>query len=318
MRIFKRHHLIPTFIVVASFLSACTSKNENRFVVAANGSGDFKTIQEAVNAIPVTGKVFTVFIKSGTYKEKIVINEYFNKIRFIGEDARNTIITYDDYSGKGDINTFTSYTIKVLGSDLRFENLTIQNSEGLRGQAVALHVEGDRCVFKNCRIVGNQDTLYANGKKSRQYFKNCHIEGTTDFIFGSATAVFDHCEILCKKHSYITAASTTKSQEFGYVFMRCKINAAPGITKVYLGRPWRDYANVVYLNCKLGAHICPEGWHNWSKPEREETVYYAEFDNTGDGADLSHRVPWANQLTAEEAEKYTIENILTLSEWVLK
>ncbi|WP_320020071.1 pectinesterase family protein [Labilibaculum manganireducens] len=314
----KLNILILLYLLGSTILFSCSSAIENQIVVAADGSGDYKSIQEAINAVRSSEETKLIFIKSGIYKEKLVVPVDKENIHFVGEDVAKTIITWDDYSGKGDINTFTSFTMQILGNNICVENLTIENSEGMQGQAVALHVEGDGCSFKKCRILGNQDTVYASGKNSRQYFQECYIEGTTDFIFGSSTAVFQDCVILCKKNSYITAASTPKESEFGYVFMNCKIEATPEISKVFLGRPWRDYANVVFLNCELGAHIRPEGWHNWSKPEREETAFYAEYRNRGLGADTSDRVVWSKQLTAKQAEKYTVENVLQLSKWEIK
>ena len=314
----KKQHIWMLLLLMGSLLVSCSRDKDNRIIVAADGSGDYTTIQEAINAVSSTDETTEIFIKNGVYKEKIVVPADKRNIHFLGEDASKTIITWDDYSGKGDINTFTSYTLQVLGSGMLFENLTIENSEGLRGQAVALDVQGDQCVFKNCRIVGNQDTLYAAGENCRQYFKDCHIEGTTDFIFGSSTAVFQDCDILCKKRSFITAARTPQGQPFGYVFMNCKIEAAPGIEQVYLGRPWRAYANVVFMNCELGSFINPEGWSNWHDTDRYKTAFYAEYHNYGPGADTTQRVAWSKQLTEAQAQKYTVENILGLSNWKLK
>ncbi len=309
-------------ILIFSFFSVYCAKadlsevSEYDIVVAADGTGNLKTLQEAINSIRAfKPETTTIFIKKGTYNEKVEIHSWLQNIRIIGEDVENTIITWNDYSGKNEINTFTSYTIRIQGNDIVLENLTIENTEGLRGQAVALHVEGDRCAFVNCHIQGNQDTVYLAGEKSRHYFYNCNIEGTTDFIFGSATSVFKSCTILCKKHSYITAASTPENKEYGFVFIECDIKAAPEITKVYLGRPWRDYANVVFKQCQLGNHIRPEGWHNWSKPEREKTAFYAEYQNKGPGANISQRVKWSKQLTPQESLKYTAENILSFDDW---
>ena len=306
---------LPFYLLVFLFLTGCKENSITRLVVDVNGTGDYKTVQAAIDAVEESDAVTEIYIKTGVYKEKIVISEKKRNIHLLGENAENTIITWDDYSGKDTINTFTSYTLKIVGNDIKVENLTIENSEGLRGQAVSLYVEGDRCLFVNCRIVGNQDTLYAAGKKCRQHYKNCLIEGTTDFIFGSATALFENCNILCKKNSYITAASTPEECEFGYVFLNCNIEAAEGIDKVFLGRPWRDYAKVVYINCRMGDFIRSEGWHNWSKPEREKTAFYAEYNNTGLGAEIAGRVSWSKQLTAEQAVKYTPVNILRFDEW---
>jgi pectinesterase len=171
-------------------------------------------------------------------------------------------------------------------------------------------VEGDRCVFRNCRILGNQDTLYTAGQNSRQYFTNCHIEGTTDFIFGAATVLFENCTICSKADSYITAASTPKGKPYGYVFSHCKLTAKEGVTKVFLGRPWRDYAKTVFIHCEMGAHILPAGWSNWGGTTRDKTAFYAEYGNTGPGSHTSGRVPWSHQLTKMQAKKYNREIIL--------
>jgi Pectin methylesterase len=172
-------------------------------------------------------------------------------------------------------------------------------------------VEGNRCAFINCNILGNQDTLYATGENSQQYYSGCYIEGTTDFIFGSATALFDSCTLHSKSDSYITAASTNKNQEFGFVFTNCKLTAAPSVSKVYLGRPWRDFAKVVFLYCEMGGHILPEGWRNWDNTSRDQTAYYAEYKNTGNGFQPLNRIKWSHQLLKKEKSKYTISNILS-------
>ena len=318
------NHLRIFFLFALVSLVAIASGKEfqNKIVVAADGSGNFRTLTAAVHAIVNntvdTQKPLLVYIKNGVYKEKVAIPGQIHDVYFRGEDAAKTIITWDDYTGKRNINTFTSYTIKVLGHDLSFQNLTFENSEGLHGQAVALDVEGNHCVFQNCHIVGNQDALYAAGNNSKQYYKDCHIEGTTDFIFGSATAVFQNCDILCKKNSFITAARTPQGVKFGYVFLNCKVRAIPGVTQVYLGRPWRAYANVVYKNCEFGSFIRPVGWSNWHQTHRYKTAFYAEYHNSGRGANTSHRVSWSHQLTKQQAEEYTVENILGLSKWKMK
>ncbi|MBN2611191.1 MAG: pectin esterase [Bacteroidales bacterium] len=280
--------------------------------VSLDGTGDFTTIQEAVNsARDFSDARFVIFIKNGIYREKLVVPSWKTIITLIGENADSTIIVFDDYSGKDGINTFTSYTVLVQGNDFYAENITFQNSAGPVGQAVALHIEADRCTFRNCRFLGNQDTMYAAGEGSRQYYYNCYIEGTTDFIFGAATALFEECTIHSKKNSYITAASTTKDTEYGFVFMKCKLTADSAISKVYLGRPWRDYAKVVFLHCELDNHIVPAGWHNWSKSERELTAFYAEYKNSGNGSDIANRVAWSKHLSDDEASCFTKVNILS-------
>ncbi len=315
------------FFVSLSFCSfAQDPKYPNEITVAQDGSGNYKTIQEAINSVRDLGQwQVIIHIKKGIYQEKLIIPTWKTKLSLIGEDKANTIITFNDYSGKiistgkdaygnTKFSTFTSFTVLVQGDDVSFQNLTIQNTAGRVGQAVALHVEGDRFVMKDCAILGNQDTLYTATESSRQYYQNCFIEGTTDFIFGEATAVFQNCTIKSLTNSYVTAAATTKNQQFGYVFLNCELIADTNATKVYLGRPWRPYAKTVFIQCELGAHLVPEGWNPWKGDlmfkDKEKTAFYAEYHNTGKGANSKARVVWAKQLTANEAKLYTIQNVL--------
>jgi len=305
----KNRQIVLILVLLLAALSA--PAQTNRIVVAQDGTGDFATIAAAVNSRPDHSQTrIVIFIKNGTYREKLVIPSWKTNITLLGEDKENTVITYDDYSGKGNLNTFTSYTVLVQGNDFRAENLTIENAAGPGvAQAVALHVEADRCVFRNCRLIANQDTLYIGVDNSRQYFLDCYIEGTTDFIFGPATSVFQNCTIRCKKNSYITAASTIQGKEFGFVFFDCTITHTPETDRVYLGRPWRPFAKTVFIRCNLGDHILPEGWHNWNKPDAEKTSYYGEYQSIGKGGTTSARVAWSHQLTGEEASRYTLANI---------
>ena len=314
-RILLQIALICSLMLFGNFLYA-----ENNFlkqgtqkfyiVVAKDGSGDFTTVQAAINSAPdVAQKRVTIYVKNGVYKEKLVVPSWKTKITLIGESKDSTIITYDDYHGKGNINTFTSYTVLVQGNDFTAENLTFENSAGRVGQALALAVEADRCIIRNCRIIGNQDTLYAANDSSRQYYVDCYIEGTTDFIFGDATAVFKNCLIKSKKNSFVTAASTSPEQKFGYVFLNCKLIADSGLNKVYLGRPWRPYADVAYIHCYLGQQIIAAGWNNWKDPQREKTARYSEYESTGPGANPAGRIGWSKQLTSREVKKYTLKNI---------
>jgi pectinesterase len=230
-------------------------------------------------------------------------------VHFIGESADRTVITFNDYSGRGKTNTFTSYTAKISGNRFVAENITFANSAGPVGQALALYVDADKAVFKNCRFLGNQDTIFATGENARQLFAGCYIEGTTDFIFGPSTAVFQNCTIHCKSNSYITAANTAQGKKFGFVFLDCKITADSVVTKLHLGRPWRAWAKTVFIRCELPKQIVPAGWNNWSNPENEKTAYYAEYKNSGQGAGTEKRVSWSRQLTDQEAKEYTLENI---------
>lgn len=287
-------------------------------VVNQDGSGDYQSIQEAINNVKAFPyERITITIKNGIYKEKIKVHEWNKNISLVGESKEKTIITYDDYFNKmnlGRNSTFYTYTLLVEANDVILKNLTIENSSGDIGQAVALSVFSDRVVVANCKILGNQDTLYASGI-GKQYYKNCYIEGTTDFIFGSATAYFDNCEIHSKKDSYITAASTPKEANFGYIFKDCNLTSNTETSKVYLGRPWRIYAKTVFINCSLGNHILPEGWHNWSKPEAEKTSFYGEYENKGAGSNTKSRVTWSHQLSKKEVKKYSLGNVLGNSNW---
>ena len=296
-----------------------TAESAN-FVVAKDGTGHFSSVQAAINAVPdYRRKQTVIFIKNGTYNEKLILPASKQLVTFVGEDAHKTIIAYGDWAQKKnifgeEIGTSGSSTFFIYGNDFQAINITFQNTAGPVGQAVAAHVSSDRSVFYNSRFLGFQDTLYTYSQNSRQYYKNCYIEGTTDFIFGSSTVVFDECQIHCLRDSYITAASTNENTRFGYLFYKCSITAEPEVSKMYLGRPWRNYAKTVFMECEMGAFIHPQGWHNWSKPEAEITAFYGEYKNTGAGADISNRVKWSHQLTDEKAKEWTVENILSGSD----
>jgi pectinesterase len=292
------------------------------FVVATDGTGDFRTVQEAINAVPDFRKNETrIFIKRGIYKEKLVLAGCKTNVVFVGEDRENTVLTYDDFASKKnrfgeEAGTTGSTSFYIFGDGFRAENVTFENSAGPVGQAVAVRIDGDQVVFINCRFLGFQDTLYPHGEKSHQYFRDCSIEGTVDFIFGWSTAVFDRCSIVCKDHGFITAPSTNEGTPFGFVFLGCKIigNAPEG--SFYLGRPWRPFGKSAFLRCELGKMIKPEGWHNWDKTDAEKTTFFAEYKNSCSDTSANQRVPWSHQLTDDEAAAYTPENVL--GDWVLK
>ena len=290
--------------------------NPDTLFVARDGTAEFRNIDDAIEVCRAFMEYHKViFVKKGTYKEKLIVPSWLTNIEICGEDRDNTIITYDDHANvfipgtDRKMGTFRTYTVRVDGNDITFRNITIENNAARLGQAVALHTQGDRLTFVNCRILGNQDTVYTGGINTRLYFKDCHIEGTTDFIFGPSTAWFENCTILSRTDSYITAASTPQDVEYGYVFNRCKIVAAEGVSKVYLGRPWRPYAHTLFMNCQLGKHILPIGWHNWSNTQNETTARYCEYDNHGEGAATKERAAWTRQLTKKEAAKVTLENV---------
>ena len=301
--------------IVQQITRAQTANPQNYkyvFTVAKDGTGDFKYVQDAIDAMRVYPLApIILFIKNGVYTEKIELPETNVDVTFIGESVDSTIIVFNDYSGRGRQTTFTSYTAKISGNRFVAENITFSNNAGRIGQAVALYVNADKAVFRNCKFLGNQDTIFASGENSRQYFKDCYIEGTTDFIFGPATALFDGCIIHEKSNSFVTAASTSKDKKFGFVFLNCLITVDTSVTQLYLGRPWRAYAKTVFIHCTLPAQTIPVGWSNWGNAENEKTAFYAEYKNTGPGAAFGQRAYWARQLSEAEAKEYTPEHIFS-------
>ena len=309
--------VLGLLLLLSVVSAAWAQERQDTIVVSRDGTGNFRTLQEAIeSARAFMDYTVTIYVKNGVYKEKVIVPSWVENIDIIGEDRDKTIITYDDHANINKMGTFRTYTVKVEGSDITFKNLTIETHAAQLGQAVALHTEGDRLKFINCRILGNQDTIYTGAKFTRLYFKDCYIDGTTDFIFGPSTALFEDCIIHSKRNSYVTAASTPKEAKYGYVFKHCKLTAEPGVDKVYLGRPWRPYAYTLFIECELGKHIVLAGWHNWGKQSNEETARYMEYKNTGEGANASERVAWSKQLTKKEAEAVTVDAIFrTQSDW---
>ena len=315
MRYFKK--IVWVLVFACPFLYSQVEKkplNDFYSVVAQDGTGDFSSIQEAVNAsksFPYKRK--TIFVKNGTYHEKVKIHEWNTNLSLIGESKENTIITYDDYFSKinlGINSTFYTYTLLVEGEGFVAQNLTIQNTSGEVGQAIALSVHANFVGILNCNILGNQDSLYLSGKNFKNYFKDCYIEGTTDFIFGNSTAFFENCTLHSLKDSFVTAAATPQGVEYGLVFMKCKLTASANVNAVYLGRPWRFYAKTVFIDCEMGKHIKPQGWDNWSKPEAEKNTFYAEYNCYGEGYLPKERVLWSHQLKRNQVKKYTAEQVL--------
>lgn len=311
-------------------------------IVSKDGNGDFHSIQSAIDSIDVNNKDRVIIqIEPGIYKEKVSIRK--QNISLIGHNAENTIITYDDSAKKllpnGEkMRTFNSYSVFIDADNFSAENITFENSAGdgsLVGQAVAAYVDGDRAIFRNCRFLGYQDTLFTGplppkpiegntfgGPKEgmprrnvRQYYEKCYIRGDIDFIFGSATAVFNKCEIFSNDRNkevngFVSAASTPENNKFGYVFIECKLTSNAKPHTVYLGRPWRDYAKTAFINCWMGEHINLEGFHNWNKVNAEKLVDYVEYNSKGPGAQNDKRVKWARVLEAEQVKEYTVSNVL--------
>ena len=276
-------------------------------VVAQDGSGDFPTVQNAMDHAldRVTNGTYSrliIEIKPGTYHERVVVPKDRPRVTFLGSDARTTLITFRT-AAKDVGGTFLSATVSVNGDGFEAENISFENSLGPGSQAVAIAVHSDRAVFRHCRFLGYQDTLYA--ASGRQYYDDCYIAGAVDFIFGNAQAVFDHCEVHATAKGYLTAQSrTTADGPEGYVFWHCKLTADDGVTNVALGRPWRLYSRVVYVHCWMGPDILPAGWNNWNKPEAEKLAFYGEYGSEGPGANAAARVPWAKKLTEAEANQF--------------
>ena len=320
-------------------------------VVAKDGSGDFMTIQEAINAVPdYNGEEIKIMIAPGTYKEKLVVPESKSHVTLIARTEGEVIITNDDYAGKSSLVTgrklgtsgsSTAYIyapyFEAIG--IIFENTASNESfaQGGRGvgQAVAVLVAGDCVVFRRCKFLGHQDTLYAYGRKSdpktpeavaaaqtqripenmqsRQYYEDCYIAGTVDYIFGWATAYFNRCELHCLGDGYVTAAATPQGQSYGYVFNECHITAEPGV-QTYLGRPWRHYAQTVFVNCTMDECVRPQGWQTWPNKETgadgSATAFYAEYNSNGAGAQPKQRVAWSKQLSSNMVERFTASEVL--------
>ena len=327
--------LTALFSLMTATHAANPYDNPDTLVVSRDGTGQFRNITEAIEVCRAFMEYHKViYIKKGTYKEKVIIPQWLTNIELCGEDRDQTVITYDDHANiimdarfwpaetseqlmamgnRAKLGTFRSFTVRVDANDITFKNLTIENNAARLGQAVAIHTQGDRLTFVNCRFLGHQDTVYTGMPRTRIYFKDCYIEGTTDFIFGPSTAWFEHCDILCKANSYITAASTPQDVPYGYVFNDCRISCAEGVDKVYLGRPWRDYGYTLFMNCELPRQIRPEGWHQW-RPEAVKTARYMEYNTRGDGAATDKRVSWSRQLSKKEAQKITLNNVFSVNQ----
>jgi pectinesterase len=302
------------FFLVISF--CCINVYAQRITVAQDGTGNFTTVQAAFNSIPLQNKKpVSIFVRNGIYVEKLRLDSSKNFVTLTGEDPFKTILSFNDHTGKlsprGDtINTYSSESFLLQASDFTARNITFRNDAGFNaGQAVAVQVAGDKIIFKNCRFVGNQDVLFAVSPSGREYFEQCYIEGTTDFIFGAATVWFEKCHIHSKKNSHVTAASTPREHAFGFVFNQCIFTADSTLKSVSLGRPWRPYASVTYINCYMDRHILPEGWNNWKNPENEKTARFSEYGSYGPGASASTRFAWTKQLTDDEVKRFTLKNV---------
>lgn len=311
--------------------------------ISQDGSGDFKTIQEALDSLPMDNKTEQIlYIHKGLYHEQITVKVPY--VTLLGEDTEGTVLSYglyarmhmEDGMKRG---TFRTYSCLVDTHDFTARNLTFENSAGPGtsvGQALALYADGDRLFFDHCRFLGGQDTLFTGplppkeiepngfiGPKQfapringRHYYRNCYLEGDIDFIFGSATAYFEGCTLFSKYtgreiSSYVTAASTPQGQEYGYVMEGCRFEGNGPAHSAYLGRPWREYAKTVLLNCYMDQHICKEGWHDWNKEAAHSLSFYGEYHSYGPGACMEKRPDWIHRLSEEELSHYTRQAVLS-------
>ncbi|MBZ5575573.1 MAG: pectin esterase [Acidobacteriia bacterium] len=312
----------------AALASAFAGPGSSRLTVSKKG-GRYRTVQEAIDAVPRGNQSpCTIEVRKGVYTERLTVPRDKRFIRLVGEDPQNTVITYNLSTATTAETRYTA-SAYVFADDFQAENVSFENTYGVGSQAVALFVGADRAVFRRCRFLGWQDTLYVNGPAchfvpqplaatdanhcaaGRHFFDQCYIEGHVDFIFGDAAAVFRDCRIHSKGAGYVTAQSKTyPEQTSGFVFDRCRLTGENTCAGVYLGRPWRAYSQVVYRNCWLGAHIRPPGWSVWNDNHNHETSFYAEFQSEGPGANPAARVPWSHQLTAEQAAGFTLPDFL--------
>jgi len=307
---------VRSWVFAALMLGVAASRLLGDVSVAADGSGDFRTVQAAIDAAPQLGTAsppWTIHIKAGTYHEVVYVQREKRGIRLVGDSAAATTISYDlnarmpGQDGRP-IGTFRTPTLWIDADDFSVADLTVANAAGAVGQALAIRVDGDRVAFRRCHFLGWQDTILGN--RGRHYYQECLITGAVDFIFGAATEFYQSCRIVCRGNGYITAASTPASQPFGFVFDHCRIESDSPTVRTYLGRPWRANANTIYLHTTMTDVIRPAGWDNWRDPAREKTARYAEFASTGAGAQPAARVPWSRQLTAEEAAAITPRKVL--------
>ncbi|MBN1867344.1 pectin esterase [Candidatus Sumerlaeota bacterium] len=297
-------------IALLSYLAAAPAAAKDLYV-AQDGTAPFRTIQDAVAALPDNSpERTTVYIGSGTYQGPIVLPESKRNVTFLGQNTKTTVITYGfgakDRFPRGQSDIYNGACVVVLANGFRAEKLTFCNTAVDRGAAPALRIEADRAMIRHCRVLGLQDTLVVN--KGRMYFRDCYVEGQIDCISGSATVVFELCTIHSKDGGYITASATPRGQRFGFVFLRCRLSGVG--ESAYLGRPGGLYSNVVFLNCVMGSHIEPHGWDDSGDLDSVDTAYYGEYNSTGPGANRTKRVMWSRQLSRRDAQEITVFAVL--------
>lgn len=321
---------VACVLAAAVSLTMATVAGAKTIEVAADGSGEFKTVQEAIASIPDGNTERTVLhLHAGTYTGQIFLEKKKGPITFEGDGVDKTFTTYryntNEPNPPGVSRYYLGTAVVVLSDDFEAHGLTFKNDSGDHGQALALRVDGDRAVIAGCHLVGWQDTLMLNN--GRMYFANDYIAGRVDFIYGSATAWFQDCEIHSRNGGHVTAASTPQDHPYGFVFDHCHLSGdniafdpattnpastqKPRVTPgADLGRPWRPYASVTYLNCEMDAHIKPVGWNNWGRTSNEATARYSEYHSTGPGGAADKRASWSHQLSEAQASQITVQSVL--------
>ncbi|HEX6429512.1 MAG TPA: pectinesterase family protein [Niastella sp.] len=302
-------------LMCVSAISFADAYSQYDIVVAKDGSGNYTTVQAAVNAAPSNSSSRTeIYIKNGSYYEVITVPSNKTNLTFIGQSLTGTVLTYDNAANK--INpatgqpygTSNSASCFINGAGFYATNLSFANTASPSlGQAVAVRSTADKAIFKNCRFLGNQDTYYAHS--GRSYHESCYFEGTTDFIFGGAISFFENCDIYCKGGTSVTAASTAQHIQYGYVFNNCRITGA-GTAITDLGRPWGAYASVTFRNTNMSAAIKAAGWNDWGNAANQATARFNEYSNSGSGYVPASRPSWVHILSSSQAQPYTMLNVL--------
>jgi pectinesterase len=300
---------VAVYCLVLAGLIGCVQSQAypTAITVAQDGTGDFSSIQQAIEATKAfPDRPITITIGPGIYTEKVRVPHWNTRLTLRGAGVGRTVIRWDDHFkaiDRGRNSTFYTATVSVEADDFAAHDLTIENTAGPVGQAIALGVMGDRAAFSRVRIEGFQDTLYVAGDHHRVRFRDSYISGSVDFIFGSASAIFEQCHIHSRARGYVTAASTPKEADFGFVFIDSVFSAEPDVTDVFLGRPWRDDAHVAVISSQLGVHINAAGWNDWDRAATHATARFWEFNNLGPGANIASRAAWSRQLSPVEAQK---------------
>ena len=303
-------------LALFSLSSTLLYAESNDFLVDPSKGTAFPSMQKAIDAALAkhSKKPVCISISPGTYRERLTFPTAMGDLILKGAGAETTKIVFNLAANSQNpdgtpVGTTNSATVSIRCPSIHVSGITFENDFGQGSQALAVALHSERGEFTNCRFLGWQDTLLASSGKYS--FEKCYIEGHVDFIFGAATAYFHDCDIHAKSAGFITAASTPQEQEFGFVFDHCRVTVAKlAKGSVFLGRPWRPYASVTWLNCEMSKGIAPDGWENWRKPENEKTARYSEYLSKGEGGKADKRVKWSRQLDSNQAAAITRDTVL--------